>query len=155
QVLYVVSVLVRDDIRVGKLAALRAETRMQLVEEADIQVDLLVGRAVEGAVGGLRQTTLGLGRARIQDRVRRRVLDAAVRQLVTPVRLDAVDDAYDQTVRAGIRIGAGAALLGDARSRHLHAVVASGGAVGRDAIGRGETTAEHVDGDDDQGEHES
>ena len=53
QVLHVVAVLVRDDVRLRERPALRAELRLQLVEEAEVDVDALVARAVERPdVGG-------------------------------------------------------------------------------------------------------
>ena len=48
-VLHVVAVLVGDHVRLGERAALGAEVRAQLVEEAEVEVDRLVGRAVERA----------------------------------------------------------------------------------------------------------
>src|SRR5205085_2806584 len=50
-VLDVVSVLVGDHVRLGKWAALGAEARAQLVEKAEIEVDLLVVWAVKRAAG--------------------------------------------------------------------------------------------------------
>ena len=49
QVLHVVPVLVRDDVRLGEGAALRAEPAPQLVEEPEIQVDEAIAgqRAIE------------------------------------------------------------------------------------------------------------
>ena len=44
-----VAVLVREHVGLRKRPALGAEPRLQLVEEAEIDVDLLVGRAVERA----------------------------------------------------------------------------------------------------------
>ncbi len=45
----VVAVLVRDHVGDREVAALRAEARLELIEEAKVEVDLLVGRAVERA----------------------------------------------------------------------------------------------------------
>ena len=52
QVLDVVPVLVREDVGLGERATLGAEARAQLVEEAEVDVDRLVGRAVERADRG-------------------------------------------------------------------------------------------------------
>ena len=54
QVLHVVAVLVRDDVGVDEQPALRPELLLELVEEAEVDVDQLVGGAVEGpgAAGG-------------------------------------------------------------------------------------------------------
>ena len=49
QVLHVVAVLVGDDVHLGERAALGAELRLELVEEAEVEVDRLVERAVERA----------------------------------------------------------------------------------------------------------
>ena len=48
-VLHVVAVLVRDDVRLRERRAPRAEARLELVEEAEVDVDELVARAVERA----------------------------------------------------------------------------------------------------------
>ena len=47
QVLHVVAVLVRDHVGLRERATLRAELRLELVEEAEIDVHALIGRAVE------------------------------------------------------------------------------------------------------------
>ena len=43
------AVLVGDDVGLGERAALRAERLVQLLEEAEVDVDHLVGRTVERA----------------------------------------------------------------------------------------------------------
>ena len=55
QVLDVVPVLVGEDVRLGERAASRAELRLQLVEEAEVDVDVAVARAVERARSPTRQ----------------------------------------------------------------------------------------------------
>ena len=53
QVLHVVAVLVGDDVRLGEVAARRAELALQhVVEERRVEVDPLVVRAVERALAG-------------------------------------------------------------------------------------------------------
>src|SRR5438094_10204544 len=52
-VLHVVAVLVGDDVPLGERAALRAEALRQFLEEAQVEVDLLVLRAIERAHRGL------------------------------------------------------------------------------------------------------
>ena len=47
EVLDVMAVLVREHVGLGERAALGAELRLQLVEEAEVDVDVAVGRAVE------------------------------------------------------------------------------------------------------------
>ena len=54
QVLDVVPVLVCQDVGLGKGPALGAESRLQLVEEAEVDVDALVRGAVEGPDLGAR-----------------------------------------------------------------------------------------------------
>ena len=49
EVLNVMPVFVGEDVGLGKPPALRTETRLELVEEPQVDVDLLVGRAVERA----------------------------------------------------------------------------------------------------------
>ena len=56
-----VAVLVGDHVALGERPALGAELVVQLVEEAEVEIDVLVGRAVErpdlgrrGAAAGLR-----------------------------------------------------------------------------------------------------
>src|SRR3954471_24604494 len=48
EVLHVMAELVSDHVRLGEVAR-RAEAPRQLVEEAQIEVDLVIGRAVERA----------------------------------------------------------------------------------------------------------
>src|SRR5688572_3315702 len=52
--LHVVPDLVRDDVGLRKVAR-RAEAARQLVEEAQVDIDLLVGRAIERADRRLRE----------------------------------------------------------------------------------------------------
>ncbi len=59
EVLDVVPVLVRENVRLGERAALRSELRLQLVEEAEVDVDVAVGRAVERPDGARRDAAAG------------------------------------------------------------------------------------------------
>ena len=59
QILHVVPVLVGDHVRLGERAALRAEPVVQLLVEAEVDVDLLVDRAVERADVGRRGAAPG------------------------------------------------------------------------------------------------
>ena len=61
QVLHVMTVLVRQHVRLGKGAALRAKARLQFIEEIQVQIDLLIGRAVERPDRGGGVTAGGLG----------------------------------------------------------------------------------------------
>src|SRR5262245_3512118 len=110
------AVLVREDVRLGERAAARAELRLELVEEAEIDVDVAVLRAVEGAHCAGRDAAPGLDLSVEEARPRRLV----VPQRLRPVRLDAVDDADDSAVLPFVCVSAGAALrgqLGIGRSR--------------------------------------
>src|SRR6266542_1900182 len=111
-VLDVVPVLVRHDVALGERSPGRAETGPQLLEEREIEVDLLVGRAVERPRGRRREAAAGLRRARVEHRTGGRVRFGAPRELVGPVLLDAVDEADDPAVVATVRVRAGLALIG-------------------------------------------
>ena len=77
QVLDVVAVLVGDHVGLGERAALRAEARAQLVVEAQVDVDRLVGRAVERADG--RGRAAAAGRRLAAEEARRRLAVAVER----------------------------------------------------------------------------
>ena len=113
QVLDVVAVLVGDDVRLGERPALRAEARAQLVEEAQVDVDVLIGRAIEGPHGRGGSAAAALHGVGEEARARRDVVAAAAGERVRPVALDRVDVADDATVLAHVRVGAGLTLLGD------------------------------------------
>src|SRR5436309_3421418 len=110
-VLHVMAVLVRDDVALRERAALRAETLLQFLKEADVEVDLLVVRTVEGTHRGLGETARALRVPGVDHRLRRQVRLAAARELATPMFLDAVDEADDAAVIALVRIRAGLAVL--------------------------------------------
>src|SRR5207245_6806243 len=99
-VLHVMAVLVRDDVALRERAALRAETLLQFLKEADVEVDLLVVRTVEGTHRGLGETARALRVPGVNHRLRRQVRLAAARELATPIFLDAVDEADDAAVIA-------------------------------------------------------
>src|ERR1700704_5055756 len=101
-------VFVSDHVPLGEWTALRAEARLKLIEEADVEIDLLVVRTVEGAGRRARGATRGLGVAGKDHGGRRCVRRAASSvELVAPVFLHAVHEADDATVRAlvGVRTG--------------------------------------------------
>ena len=85
----------------------RAELRLKLVEEAEVDVDVAVVRTVERPDRGRRPAASGLDRA--VEEARRRRLVAAER--LVPVRLDAVDARQDPAVLALVRVRSGLALL--------------------------------------------
>src|SRR5437870_11199139 len=84
---------------------------MQLVEEAHVQIHLLVQRAVEGSLRRVGETAFTLDVAAVRHGGCLHVARIAPRELVRPIALDAVDEADDATVFALVRIGAGPALL--------------------------------------------
>src|SRR5581483_4223646 len=94
------TVLVRDHVGLRERAGAGAEAGAQLVEEAEVDVDLLVDRAVERADIGCRLTAAALCRAGEEDRLRRRV----ARHRGRPVLLHAVDVADDPTLFLLIRV---------------------------------------------------
>src|SRR5919204_6473530 len=110
-VLHVMAVLVRDDVPLRERTALRPEPLRQVLEEADVEVDLLVLGAVEGPHRGLRQAARALRGAGVKDGLRWEIGVAAPRELAAPVFLDAVDEADDAAVVTLVRVGAGLALL--------------------------------------------
>ena len=102
-----VAVLVREHVGLGEGAAARAEAVAQLVEEAEVDVDGLVGRAVERA--DVRGGDAAAGLRLAGEEARRRLAVAVDR--VAPVRLHRVDDGDDAAVLALVGVAAGAARL--------------------------------------------
>src|ERR1700733_13626054 len=93
--------LVGDDVRLRELTP-RAELAGELVEEAEVQIDLLVGGAVEG---GGRRTALAASPAPpasraflvgVEDELRVTVGASALREDATPGVLDVVEDEPDE-----------------------------------------------------------
>src|SRR6185503_4787232 len=117
-VLHVVAVLVRDDISLGEGAALRAEPRVQLLEEADVEVNLLVIGAIEGTHRSLREPARALRRTSEQHSLRGQIGLAAARELIAPVFLDAVDKADDAAIVSLVGVRAGLAFLHRWRAAH-------------------------------------
>ncbi len=108
-----VAVLVSQDVRLGERSAARAELGLELVEEAEVDVDEAVVRAVEGTDRGRRAAASGLDRA--VEESRRRRLVAAKR--LRPVRLDAVDAGENPAVLALVRVRSRLALVGEISGR--------------------------------------
>ena len=149
QVLDVVSVLVRHHVGLRERPALGAEARAQLVEEPQVDVDVLVGGAVE------RPHRRGGGAAAALDAVReepgagRHVLAPAAGEGLGPVALDAVDEADDAAILALVRIGPGPALLREvaAGPRGAGRLAGEVSEVAEAAVAPGDVAAEE---DDDQ-----
>src|SRR5690348_1354354 len=101
----------RDDIRIRKWATPRAEAGVQLVEKAQVKVDLLIDRTIERAIRGLGQSATRLGLARVEDGVSRAIRYATPRELGVPVSLHAVDNAHYEAIGPGICVSTGVAVL--------------------------------------------
>ena len=94
------AVLVREHVRLRERPALGAEARLELVEEAEVDVDLLVGGAVERPDLRARVAAARLHRVRVEDRLRGRVAAHGA----VPVGLDAVDVGDDPAVLPLVRV---------------------------------------------------
>ena len=142
-----VAVFVREHVCLGERAALGAEARLQLVVEAEVDVDALVGRAVERADLRVREPAAGLDGIGKEDRVRGRV---AVERLL-PVGLDRVDVGDQPAVLALVRVLARAAFL-----LELGRALAGADLLALEQLERrGRTAAaEHVQEDDREHDHE-
>ena len=100
QVLHMVAVLVGQDVCLRERSALRPELGLELVEEAEVDVDVTVVRAVERPDRGRRAAAPGLDRP-VEESGRRRLVTT---QCLRPVRLDAVDAGEDPAVLALVRV---------------------------------------------------
>ena len=109
EILDVMAVLVGDDVGLGERPAGGAELRPQFVEEAEIDVDVAVFRAVERADLGRREPAAGV-QLRREEAGRRRIVGLpAGAERLGPERLDAVDVADDPALLRRVRVGAGLA----------------------------------------------
>jgi len=115
----VVAVLVSEHVRLGERSAPGSETRTELLKEAEVDVDVLVDRAVEGPHVGAGRTAPGVGRAREKDGLRDGVAPTAARELTLPVALDAVDIRDDPAILEPIRLCAASALARKRLRRRL------------------------------------
>ena len=107
QVLDVVAVFMGDDISLREGPTLSAEARLELIEEGDVQIHDLVGRAVERA-----RRARGCPAARVsgvleQARHGHRVVATRGGELARPVGLDAVHESDHPAIVPGIGVGAG------------------------------------------------
>src|SRR5205814_1549541 len=89
-------------------AALRPEPGAELLEEPEVDVDILVGRAIERAHLGRRRAAPGLGLAAEEHRRYHRVAAKRLR----PVGLDAVHVSDDPAVLRSLGIRSGTTLAG-------------------------------------------
>ena len=142
QVLDVVAVLVREHVRLRERPALRAEPRLEVVEEAEIDVDALVRRAVERPDLARRRrrsrSTLAVEEGRRPPAGTR----GRGAELAVPVRLDAVDEADDAAVLAAF---ASAPVLALLRAPRSGAAPGSTGTPTRSSRRAAATAAEHAD----------
>src|SRR6186713_3302956 len=99
-VLNVVAILMRDHVGLSERAAARAEPRLQLVEEAEVDVHALVGWAIERADLRTRGAAARLDLVGEEDRVHVRIPLAASLKDAVPEALDAVHHADDPAVLA-------------------------------------------------------
>ena len=100
-------ILVSKDVRLCERPAARAELRLQLIEEAEVDVDVAIARAVERPGRRGRRPTAGLDAAVEEPRSRPFVPTKRLR----PVRLHAVDHGHDAAVIALVRVLPGLAGL--------------------------------------------
>jgi len=112
QVLHVMAVFMRQHVGFGKGPTLRTEPGLKPSEKVEVQVDLPIGRAVEGADRGCRLAAGGLDCSSEEDGIGLDVLSALPRKLICPEGLDAVDKTHDSAVLTGIGIRTGLALAG-------------------------------------------
>ena len=114
QILDVVAVLVGEDVGLGERPASGPELRLELGEEAEIDVHPVIARAVERADRGGGRAAAGLHLAREEQGLGRRIPRSELRR---PVRLDAVDVGDDPAFLLVIGVGSRAARLGQLASR--------------------------------------
>src|SRR3954447_10852217 len=91
----VVAELMREDVGLGEVAR-RLEAPVELVEEAEVDVDALVERAVERARLRARRATPGVRLAAEEDELRRLERFAGARELLLPEPLGVVEDERDE-----------------------------------------------------------
>ena len=113
----VVAELVGHDVRHREVAALGAEARLELVEEAEIKIDLLVGRAVERAGRGGCRAARRLRRALEQHELRLGIVSAGGAERLRPECLDAVHDVGELLVGLALGVERAARLDGAAAGR--------------------------------------
>src|SRR5437773_2757740 len=138
------AVLVSHDVPLREWPALGAEALCQLLKEADVEIDLLVVRAIEGSHRGFGEAARALGRVGIENSLRREIGIAAARELVGPILLDAVDETNDAAVVALVGIGTSLAIL--------HRGRAVDGGVRPPVVGKWIHTEQQRDDQDDESE---
>src|SRR5262249_36093150 len=105
------AVFMRDDVALGERARRRAEAALELVEEAEVDPDPLVVRAVERPDLGRRGAAARLDRTAEERCLGRHVRLTGRLELRRPVGLDAVHVGDDPAVVTGVRVGPGLAVL--------------------------------------------
>ena len=109
-VLDVVAVLVGDHVTLGEWSALRAEAGAQLVEEARVEVDPPVLRAIERPARAARRPASALNDVREDDRLGLVIGLATQGEVVIPELLDAVHESDDTAIGSLVRVRAGLAI---------------------------------------------
>src|SRR4029077_3020998 len=104
-------------VRLGERPARCPELVAKVVEEAEIDVDVLVNWTVERADVRGRDTAAGVGRAGEEDGRRARVTAPVPLELACPVGLDAVDVTHDAAIGSSVRGLSAPALGADRRGR--------------------------------------
>ena len=98
-----------DHVRLGEVAG-RLEAPVELVEEAEIDVDLLVERAIEGTGRRARLPAAGVDRVAEEDELGALVGLPGGRELLLPEALGIIEDEGDEVDLLGLGVGG----LGDA-----------------------------------------
>ena len=116
-------VLVRDHVRPREGPALRAEAGLQLLEEAEVDVDLVVARAVERSDRRRRAAARGADAAVEEVGARWLVGQAGAGEGVGPVPVEGVDDGHHLAVE--LRVGLPAGPTGGRRLRGVGRLAAA------------------------------
>ncbi len=110
EVLDVMAVFVGDDVRLRQRTTLGSEPRLELIEEPEVDVDRLIGRAVERPDCRAGGAAAGGDAVRVQEQLRGAIGLAGALVFRCPVGLDAVHEPDDPAIRTRVRVGAGLAL---------------------------------------------
>src|SRR5437762_13323573 len=81
--LHVMAELVRDDVRLRKIAGC-SELAIELVEEVEVEIHLLVQRTIEGSHGALRRSAAGDRAVAEQHHASRAIVAPASRERACP-----------------------------------------------------------------------
>lgn len=147
ELLDVVAEFVGDDVGLGELAGVSAEA-FEVVPEAEVDVDFLVGGAVEGAGGGLGGAAAGVGGSAIEHELGVAVLSARLREDLGPGFLGVGEDKGDELrVAVVVGRGGGGGAGGAGRGGRGGRVSSVAGEVGSDKVATGDQADETEDDD--------